>query len=291
MSEIPSNYENLISSSEQGKQLTALEEVILSDGKKITAFNIMEYGTKLGIPKEVLETHADYVDDPHVNAAHKKNNTRKPAQIQSKKKGNTKAKPAESKEDQAVLELNVKHAAVMAAGAFTIINEERNPETGEIIDITFSNRASFNAYYENQTIPVRSGKNTKYYTKSSLWLKSPLRRTKDKIVFEPSGQAPDNCYNLFRGLPIKPVKGDWGLIRDHIADVICDGNARHYNYLKAWLANLFQSRGANRPGTATVLRGVQGSGKGCFVSVLQWIFGPYFKFTKITQPAYAYTNT
>jgi len=63
---------------------------------------------------------------------------------------------------------------------------------------------------------------------------------------------------------------------DHMIEVICGGNESHGMWLMTWMARILQEPGGKRPGTCVVLRGEQGTGKGCFVSLFGRIFGTHF---------------
>jgi hypothetical protein len=47
---------------------------------------------------------------------------------------------------------------------------------------------------------------------------------------------------------------------DYVRSIVCSGNDDHYEWVMAWLADIFQHPG-EKPGTALVLVGVQGAGK------------------------------
>ncbi len=81
---------------------------------------------------------------------------------------------------------------------------------------------------------------------------------------------------MFRGFGIEPAPGDWSLMRAHILEVICGGDQKLYTWLEAWLARIVQDPGGERPGTAVVLKGGQGTGKGMFVSHFGKIIGPHY---------------
>jgi hypothetical protein len=94
------------------------------------------------------------------------------------------------------------------------------------------------------------------------WLRHPGRREyKGGVVFDPSGMAPPDCLNLWRGFPVDPETGDFGLLKDHIRRVICSNNQEHYDYLMNWLARLVQYP-EDAGQVAVVLRGGKGVGKG-----------------------------
>jgi hypothetical protein len=65
-------------------------------------------------------------------------------------------------------------------------------------------------------------------------------------------------------------------MKRHIHGVIASGNKEIEQYIIMWMADLVQNPGGQRPGTAIVLRGKQGTGKGSFVSELGRIIGPHY---------------
>jgi phage/plasmid-associated DNA primase len=58
--------------------------------------------------------------------------------------------------------------------------------------------------------------------------------------------------------------------------VIASGNDEIYRYVIAWMADAVQHP-AQRPGISLALRGLQGTGKGVFISQFGKLFGPHYK--------------
>ncbi|MBZ0258566.1 DUF5906 domain-containing protein, partial [bacterium] len=67
-----------------------------------------------------------------------------------------------------------------------------------------------------------------------------------------------------------------GLFRDHIYNVICNGDASLFDYVLSWMANAVHNPN-ERPGTALVLRGKQGTGKSIFCREFGALFGQHFR--------------
>jgi hypothetical protein len=181
-----------------------------------------------------------------------------------------------------IAQLNQKHAVVMLGGKCVILNEVIDP-TFNRPDITFSTVQDFKNYYANVKIEVPTEKGTTLEPIGKIWLTSPMRRQYEGIVFCP-GQDIPGFYNLFRGFAVKPVPGDWSLMRNHIQEVIANANQEHFKYLHAWMARLVQDPGGERAGVSVALRGELGSGKGCYASEFGKIFGPHF--LHITNPTH-----
>lgn len=108
-----------------------------------------------------------------------------------------------------------------------------------------------------------------------LWLESPFRRRYEEIVFKPAG-CKDWQYNLWRGWAVEPsAAGSWSLFRQHMLENICRDDKVAYDYIFKWLAYTVQHM--DEPiGTALVLKGNKGTGKGFFVKKIGQLFGQSF---------------
>jgi len=107
-------------------------------------------------------------------------------------------------------------------------------------------------------------------------MSSPKRREYEGVVFEPQ-LTDNNFYNLYQGLAFLPIKGDWSKYKEHLKNNICSGDLQYYDWLLAWMARIVQNPGSKKPGTAIVLRGEKGVGKGVFVEIFGKIFGNHFQ--------------
>ena len=182
---------------------------------------------------------------------------------------------SESPEERRIItDLNEKHAVIMVGGRCLVMNEVFDP-VFERPDFNFSSIQDFKHFYSNKKLVYGEGKSLIEKPYSDLWLQSPDRREYKGIVFTPGKDVP-GYYNLFRGFALIPKPGDWGLFKKHIQEVIAGGNKKAFEYLLAWMAQLVQKPGGGRPGTAVVLRGKQGTGKGCFATQFGRIFGTHF---------------
>lgn len=108
-----------------------------------------------------------------------------------------------------------------------------------------------------------------------LWLKSAERRQYNAVKFLPGlANPPPDVYNLWRGWGCASIEGDWSLLRCHIENVICNGNAEHFRWLMTWLAQTFQQP-MKRPPTACLLTGAPGAGKSTLSEFLQRLVGKH----------------
>jgi len=177
--------------------------------------------------------------------------------------------------DAHIDKFNETHAVVMLNGKFLILTETRDAITNQP-DIELSGVQDFLNYYSNNKIydPVAG----KRQSAGRMWIEFPRRREYKKIIFDPGlpQSIPGEYYNLYRGLAIQPKQGDWSLFRNHIQQIICSGDETLFQWVLAWIARIVQDPGGKRPGTSIVMRGKQGAGKGCFVSIFGELFGQNF---------------
>lgn len=110
---------------------------------------------------------------------------------------------------------------------------------------------------------------------ANAWLESPMRRSYTGIEFAPTTSTADK-YNLWQGHPINPIHGDCSLYLDHIRNIICGGNDEYAHYFIAWLANLIRNP-EEKPGTAIVIRGKQGTGKSFVFKHFGYLLGKHYK--------------
>lgn len=117
-----------------------------------------------------------------------------------------------------------------------------------------------------------SGKVVKRYPFRD-WLESPDRRDFEGLQFAP-GLVLKGMYNTFTGWPVRPIKGDYPLLKEHMRENLCEGNAAHFNFLFEWLAHIVQCP-ASKPGSAIVISGDKGCGKSIVLDFFQELMGRY----------------
>jgi hypothetical protein len=89
---------------------------------------------------------------------------------------------------------------------------------------------------------------------TSVWLKHPERRTcPDGFCIDPTGNAPETCFNLWQGFGVEEREGDWSKLAGMIFEDLAAGDEEHFNYIIMWLAHLVQ-RPHESPGVALVLK-------------------------------------
>ena len=246
------------------------------DGLRAASKAAFENGLKIVIPPTVGEDFNDYAVAAGLDAA-------KAVLEDPKEPDPPKQNPSPVADEEylkAISEMNLRHACIMIGGKFQIMNKFIDPLTGEP-EISFSSAFDFKNRYTNKvivkTVPDENGgEKKKAVPIAEEWLKSPLRREYDGIVFDPSGKAPPEYYNLWKGLSCSPKQGKWNLFEDHILTVIADGDHDVCQWILAWMARIVQDPGGERPGTSLVLRGKMGTGKGIFANFFGRLLGKHF---------------
>jgi hypothetical protein len=172
--------------------------------------------------------------------------------------------------NKVIEKFNARYAVVNEAGKAVVYQQvyDEMLERKVLIRITFSDLRKF---YQNRRIQVGDT----ITTEADHWLNSPNRREYlGGVMFDPTGNAPADCWNLWSDFAVDPTEGDWSLMRDHIRDVICASDDDSFQYTLNWTARMFQK--PNRPGeVALVLRGLKGVGKGIFFQYLRKAWGQH----------------
>lgn len=108
---------------------------------------------------------------------------------------------------------------------------------------------------------------------SKVWKTSDRRRYYRRgFVLDPGDACDRNTYNLWKGFGVEPKPGEWSRLREHITDVLADGNPAYAGYIINWSAWSLQNP-ATPPRVALVFKGGEGVGKGVFCNALVRAFG------------------
>jgi hypothetical protein len=187
----------------------------------------------------------------------------------------------DDKIDQLVADMNKTYAVCPMGSDIMVVEKcEVVPEMQSIQPrYRFWKKMGFRNYFENQLIVhVGHDGKPKQMTHADVWLAHPDRATYPSGVglFPNKPERYCGYFNLWQGYQTKPKAGMWDSFNRHIRDVICAGNLDLYEWVLDWMADLFQDPG-NPKGTALVLHGVEGCGKGTFCEVLGEAFGSHYK--------------
>jgi hypothetical protein len=141
-------------------------------------------------------------------------------------------------------------------------------------------------HWKNMTAPIQvsapgSGGSVRQVPASGLWLKSQTRREYGRPVIDPTSPpltsvlSPNGGedFNLWPGFALIPsTEGSCDLFLGHIREVVSRGRDDIFAWVMMWLAAMFQEPG-RLPGTALILKGVQGSGKTLVGEILSYMLG------------------
>lgn len=174
-------------------------------------------------------------------------------------------------ETRSINYFNKNYAVVSTSGGARILVEPQEAAD----DIVFYTQSDIGLIERNRFLylPTKNGK-TERVEAFKHWLESEDRRTYKKVLFEPGHQTPPSTYNLFRGFPIDPIKGDWSMLKDHICDNICEGDPKLFDWFMTWMAQLVQRPG-RKPGSSIVVTGEKGTGKSTTFDYLSKLLGQH----------------
>jgi hypothetical protein len=180
--------------------------------------------------------------------------------------------------------LNKAHAIIDNVGGKTMVgsfDEITVKRGGDVVTrnvVVYQRQSDFMLRYCNRYVVVdvpnrQGGNNRERIELGKWWIKHKDRRQYRGVVFAPGDhKVIDGHYNLWSGWGVLATEGDWGLILDHIRDIVAGGNREFAEYVVKWIAWAIQNPGRQAE-VALVLIGEKGAGKGTLVRVLQKIFG------------------
>ena len=175
--------------------------------------------------------------------------------------------------DEIVERMNKTFAVVLIGGKMKILRERLDDSDLIMGHYDIMGRDDFRHFLENEKVQV--GK--QQISVADLWLPHGLRRTFPLgLVLAPDNNVPPGAYNTWNGFAVKEVKGDWGLFEDHIYKIICKENDDIFTWVLDWCADMVQNP-ASPPGTAIVLRGEEGTGKGTFADNMGQLVGSHYR--------------
>jgi hypothetical protein len=186
----------------------------------------------------------------------------------------------DSEADSPILLEMLDRLAVIKHGCQTfILYPESDPVFGQLGQerkrFDLMRASELKTFYLNKPVPIPGTHGKKFSNPVDVFLKHPERKTYKGIVFAPDGRCPEGFLNLWQGFSVEACAGDCGLYLTHVRDNIAAGNDEHYRWIIGWLADAVQNPG-NKPGTALILRGGRGTGKGMMVKWFGRIFGQHF---------------
>jgi Family of unknown function (DUF5906) len=161
-------------------------------------------------------------------------------------------------------------ARVNAAGLFvhTLNGDIYKIEPGGRLSV--QRREGFNNIFASRLARLPNGR---VVSAGQAWKNSFNRAEYDHIGYWPGNHGlPAKAYNLWRGWGIEASAGDWSVIRNHIYDVMANGNRNAAEFILNYCAHMVQ-RPCEKPGIVLVFTGRKGTGKTLFTEILARMIG------------------
>jgi hypothetical protein len=182
--------------------------------------------------------------------------------------------------DEMVAEMNQQYGLVQVGGKVKIIRErKKDTKKSHVGQVNFDllDRDSFGALFANQKLMVvnpATGKAAQK-TKAEVWMAHHARRTYEEgIGLFPNDERP-GYFNVWQDFAFVPKAGSVQPFLDHVLKIICNNNEDHAKWVLDWCAYAVQCP-TKLAGTAIVLRGQEGSGKGIFANTFGELWGAHF---------------
>ncbi|SFI39800.1 DUF5906 domain-containing protein [Nitrosomonas sp. Nm34] len=195
----------------------------------------------------------------------------------------------EVKLNEHVNSFNQTHAQVMLGGKHKIMRTvSENAHYESRISYEFIDQSELKKIYANDQIQVgekvvRSNIVPVMKDKITAWAEHKNCSVYRKGVrFAPGKNLPKDYFNTWRGFAVEPLKGaNIDIVKNHIEQIICGNDPVSIEYFYNWIACTMQY--PNKPiGSAIVLRGEKGTGKGTIGHFLRKIWGNHG--THISNP-------
>jgi hypothetical protein len=140
--------------------------------------------------------------------------------------------------------------------------------------ISILSKNAFMDLFINKTVTIRKNQ----VSVGEYWFRHPKRREYLKgLVFDPSGNAAPEEYNLWKGFDVEASNArSCDAFLEHIKTIVCDNNSECSEYLLNWLAHIIQ-KPYQPPGVAVCLLSEQGAGKGLMMEYVGKILGRHYK--------------
>ncbi len=275
LSDVPPEILNILDKKEDKKPVG--EELLITGGDRHISLRTEARALRgRGWKPEVIELAVTMLGEEQCNPP--MSGAEGEAEIRDLVKWVGKLPPGRQSTDDVISKMNRKHAVMLGESGKNILTEYIN-EDGKL-DIRFTTAAGLKQDYRNKDkISVWKDEKPKPLSQDQYWLDHPNRREYLGVIFSPT-KTTGKFYNLWRGWAVDPQEGDCSLYLNHIREVIADGKEDRYKYILGWMAHAIQQTD-RKPGTAIVLRGKQGTGKGQFVQHFGELFGRHF--LQVTQ--------
>lgn len=165
---------------------------------------------------------------------------------------------------------------VNSGGVVRIMRMGKSPYNPEVRVPEFWKEEDFKRALKNKHVRVMKDGKMTVQPLADIWLKNSNRHTYDGLVFDAarnSGRSGDEM-NMWSGFGVSEnAFGDWSLMREHIADVLAQGEKASDDYLIRWIAWAIQNPTRAAEVAVALISTEKGTGKGMLGRALCKIFG------------------
>lgn len=144
--------------------------------------------------------------------------------------------------------------------------------------LTTLGKGAFLDRLKPEKFPEENGNGeTKLRPKGPYWLGHQYAAHYHQVIFDPTKPPGEvgKSWNMWQGFAVEPKPGDWSLLQHHILVNICGGNEEYAAWMMNWMALGLQQPGLVI-GTAPVLKGLPGTGKGVLANLYGHLWGVHY---------------
>lgn len=170
--------------------------------------------------------------------------------------------------DEITERMNINNAVLLTGGKVRIVHRDQRG------GIHIMGTQDFNTLMYNRKVTIPGARGTKTVTEADLWMAAPERRECIRgMGFFPNEELwYDGYCNLWQGWGVEPKEGNWQMFNNHILEILCGGKEELHTFVLDWMADLLQDP-MEPKGTAIVMKGKEGTGKGTFCELMGKLVG------------------
>jgi hypothetical protein len=169
---------------------------------------------------------------------------------------------------EVVERMNENNAVLLTGGSVRIVHRDK------VGGVHIMAPRDFNTLMYNRKVTIVQGDKMKEYTEAEIWMGAEERRECIRgMGFFPNEPLWHEGYvNIWKGWGVEPKPGNWEMFNLHIKHILCGGDDELHAFVLDWVADIIQDP-MNPKGTAIVMHGKEGTGKGTFCEIVGKIVG------------------
>lgn len=144
-------------------------------------------------------------------------------------------------------------------------------------EVTFYTEGALERLFRNKEVSYEQDDKPQRLKPATLFMYDRDRATYSRTCFEPdsvkaASAATEGAFNLWTGFAVLPVPGDWSKLRNHVRDVVCNGDEMLFAWFMTHTASVFARPGVKVP-SSIAIKGEQGTGKSKFYDWIREAMG------------------